>query len=118
MSSTQIAIERAVLSAILNFEFTLYEDQKKIIDFEIDEKYFIHPSHKKIAAMIKKLKSAGLPPSSLMLEDKFQIAGMEENFKNDYLEVIAANNLTFEGLTKYYEHLKGKFYQNTLKAIV
>ncbi|WP_281952025.1 DnaB-like helicase N-terminal domain-containing protein [Nitrosophilus kaiyonis] len=116
--NTQISIERAILSTILNLDFTLYDDQKKIIDFKIEEKYFSHPNHRKIAIMINKCKEFNLPPSSTILEDKFNIENMDNYFKNDYLEVLAANNLTFESFKKYYEHLKSKFSKNILKAIV
>lgn len=116
-----INLERSILCTVLENDFI--NRDKRISDFNLDERYFFFEQHKFLIRGISRLKELNEPVGTDMLRYKIQKANKWSNqtFSNFVsldeclLNIISSTPFTYDLLIRYYDVLK-KDYEDSLKT--
>ena len=116
-----INLEQSLLCTVLENDFI--NRDKRISDFNLDERYFFFEQHKFLIRGISRLKELNEPVGTDMLRYKIQKANKWSNqtFSNFVsldeclLNIISATPFTYDLFIRYYDVLK-KDYEDSLKT--
>ena len=116
-----INLERSLLCTVLENDFI--NRDKRISDFNLDERYFFFEQHKFLIRGMKRLKELNEPVGTDILRYKIQKANKWSNqtFSNFVSldeclsSIISATPFTYDSFIRYYDVLK-KDYEDSLKT--